>query len=74
MREQELRLVRVVPYIEGPAVHPKWDQGAPPALDPSTADPVDTVDPTMGEITPSPPPIEMPEEMTPPVETPVEVP
>lgn len=79
VREQELRLVRVVPYVEGPAVHPKWDQGAPPALDPSTADPVDTVDPTMGEITPSPPPVEMPpeemlEEMTPPVETPVEVP
>jgi len=68
VREQELRLVRVVPYIEGPAVHPKWDQGAPPALDP------------MGEITPSPPPVEVPpvemppEEMTPPVETPVEVP
>lgn len=33
VREQELRLVRVVPYIEGAAVHPKWDQGAPPATE-----------------------------------------
>jgi hypothetical protein len=25
VRETELRLVRVVPYIEGAPVHPKWD-------------------------------------------------